>query len=315
MTVQYPLVLVAAVLVGAGLTAGYLLVERRRGRRLTAAGFTTTRRRGRHLPWILLIVGATLLTASLARPSGIIAVPRAAGTVMVVVDVSASMAADDADPTRLDAAVAAASALVEAQPDTVDVGVVAFSGGALTVQQPDADHTLALAALERLSPEGSTSLSAAILGALGAITGEQVVLAEDGTAPDLGYWGSATIVVYSDGEDTGPAARAAAAGGPATAGVHIDTVGVGTVEGTTLEIGDYRVTTALDEQQLEELAATTGGSYTPLSDASEQALQVELRLSSVEQTIELTGFGALLAVLLLVAGWAVAVARTGRLFG
>ena len=71
--------------------------------------------------------------SALARPQATIAVPRVAGTVILAFDVSNSMAADDVAPTRLAAAQAAATEFVEAQPDTVDIGVVVFG-------QRRADH-------------------------------------------------------------------------------------------------------------------------------------------------------------------------------
>ena len=79
----------------------------------------------------------------------------------------------------------------------------------------------------------------------------------DAPPPDLGYWGSATIVLLSDGEDTGGPDAVAAAELAATAGVHIETIGVGTVEGTTIEVDGYQVATALNEELLTEVAETT----------------------------------------------------------
>ncbi|MFT4052704.1 MAG: VWA domain-containing protein [Microbacterium sp.] len=313
MTVQHPLALLAAVLVAGALVAGYVVAERARVRRLRAAGLEPPARRGRHAAWILLIAGAGLLVVSLARPEASVPVPRAAGTLVIVVDVSASMTATDADPTRLEAAIAAAQELAAAQPDTVDVGVVAFSGGALTAQVPSADHSLAVDALGRLTASGDTSLGEAILGALSTITGQTVAISDDGTVPDLGYWGSATVVVYSDGEDTAQTDPLEAATLAQSAGIHIDTIGVGTTTGTTVEIDGYTVATALDEATLTEIAETTGGTYQALVDAQPGAAAVDLRLTIQDETIELTALFALAALLLLAIGWAVAIARTGRL--
>ncbi len=85
------------------------------------------------------------------------------------------MAATDVAPSRLEAAKKAATAFVDAQPSSVDIGVVAFQTGALTTDQPSADHTQAAAAIQRLQIAGGTSLSAAILTSLSAITGKTVV--------------------------------------------------------------------------------------------------------------------------------------------
>ena len=148
------------------------------------------------------------------RPAASVPVTRAAGTVIVAVDVSNSMGATDVAPTRLDAAKKAATAFVEAQPSSVDIGVVAFENGGLTTDQPSADHAAAQAAIGRLRVTGGTSLADAILTSLSAITGKTVALGKDGKVPNIGYWGSATVVLFSDGEDRGSAdATEAAADG------------------------------------------------------------------------------------------------------
>src|SRR6185503_3229546 len=128
------------------------------------------------------------------------------------------------------------------QPSTVDIGVVAFGQGALTTQLPTNNHGDTIAAIKRLAIAGGTSLGQAILGSLTAIVGKPVGLPEqsvDRPAPDVGYWGSATIVLLSDGENTNGPDAVAAADVAATAGVHIETVGVGTVAGTTIEVDGF----------------------------------------------------------------------------
>ena len=223
-------------------------------------------------------------------------------------DVSNSMAAEDIAPSRLAAAQAAAVEFVRAQPSTVDIGVVAFGQGAQTTQLPTAEHEAAIAAINRLNVAGGTSLGQAILGSLTVIVGKSVGLPDPtGTTPsaDLGYWGSATIVLLSDGEDTGGPDAVAAAELAAAAGVHIETIGVGTVEGATIEVDGYQVSTALNEELLTEVAETTGGSYHRAENA--QALgavykSLDLRIHTENESIELTGAAVLVAVLLLTAG-------------
>ena len=68
-------------------------------------------------------------------------------------------------------------------------------------------------------------------------------------------------MLLSDGEDTGGPDAVAAAELAAAAGVHIETIGVGTVEGATIEVDGYQLATALDEELLTEVAETTGGTY------------------------------------------------------
>ena len=79
-------------------------------------------------------------------------VGRSAGTVILAMDVSNSMSANDVAPSRLAAAQQAAGAFIDAQPDTVDIGVVGFDQGALTTSLPSADRAAAKAAVADLRP-------------------------------------------------------------------------------------------------------------------------------------------------------------------
>lgn len=321
MTVLYPSLLVyAIVLVVAGVT-GYVLLQRRRAATRQAFGLGGGRTGvRRHLPYALFLAALALLLGSLARPQGEVPVPRASGTVILVFDVSNSMAADDVAPTRLAAAQAAATRFVRAQPDTVDIGVVIFGQGGLLTQPPTDDHAKVEAAITRLTTSGGTSLRQAILSALTAIVGQPVEVPEEGATaqPDLGYWGSATIVVFSDGQDTaGPDATAeAAAALAAAAGVRIDTVGIGTARGTTIEVDGYQVATALDEEQLVAIAATTGGEYHPAGDTAaldDIHRSIDLRITTQPEFIELTALFGGAALLLLTLGGLLMIRWYGRI--
>ena len=82
----------------------------------------------RHIPPAVFLGGLTLLLVALARPEVTVTLPRVEGTVVLAIDVSGSMNADDLEPTRMEAAKVAARTFVENQPRTVLLGVVAFSG-------------------------------------------------------------------------------------------------------------------------------------------------------------------------------------------
>lgn len=320
MSFRYPLVLVVAVLVTAAAVAGYVLLQRRRTAALTAAGFgsLTGGRLRRHLPYALLLVALPVLLTGLARPQADLAVPHVAGTVVLAFDVSNSMSAKDVTPTRLAAAQAAATGFVAGQPSSVDVGVLVFGDQALLTQAPTDDHAAAVAAIDRLKASGGTSLGQAILVALGTITGKAVSLPADGQAPpSLGYWPSATIVVFSDGQDTGSGPDVeAAAEVAAAAGVRIQTVGVGTAAGATVEVDGYQLGTALDESLLTTVAQTTGGAYHPAGDAAALAdttKSIDLRLTTKKEPIELTAPFAGIALLLLFAGGLLGTRWHGRI--
>jgi len=323
MRFMYPVVVVVAAVVALGLAAAYRWLQRRRAGALAAAGLTRggTGRAGfrRHLPPLLFLAALTLLMVGAARPQATVAMPRAAGTVILTFDVSNSMAAKDVEPTRLAAAQAAAITFVEAQPDTVDIGVVAFGQGALTTQLPSDDHEATIAAIKRLTTAGGTSLGHAILGSLTAIIGQPVSLPDpDSEAPpaDLGYWGSATIVLLSDGEDAGGPDAVAAAELASDAGVHIETIGVGTARGTTIEVDGYQMATALNEELLTQVAETTAGSYHRAEDADDLGAiyrSLDLRITTKEELVELTGAAVGIAVLLLTIGGLLMINWFGRI--
>ncbi len=124
---------------------------------------------GGRLPAALLLVGLTVLVVALARPQGAVDLPREEGTVILAFDVSGSMAATDLQPTRMEAAKAAAKAFVQRQPSSVVIGVVAFSDSGIAVQPPTNDQAAVLAAIDRLTPQKGTSLGQGILASLNAI--------------------------------------------------------------------------------------------------------------------------------------------------
>jgi Mg-chelatase subunit ChlD len=315
MTFTSPLILVAGLLGTVALAWAAVVSARRRTAALEAAGIAARGgRRGGFGIW-LTIGGLAVLVVAAAGPTAMVPVPRAAGTVVLAIDVSNSMAAEDVRPNRLAAAQRAARAFVQAQPDSVDIGVVAFEQGALTTARPDPDHSVALAAIDRLKVTGGTSLGAAIMASLSAITGRQVTLGRDGEPPpDIGYWPSATIVILSDGQNQGPDVEKAAEAAQ-RAGVHIHTVGIGTTAGATVKVDGYHLWTALDEETLTLIARTTGGEYHPASDAARLdgiADSIDLRLTVSDEPLPLAGGLIVLALALLTGGAALTVLRSGR---
>jgi len=322
-----PVLLALGLLVAAGLAWAAVAAARRRTAALAAAGVAAGgpgrgRARGRGV-WFT-IAGVAVLAVAVAGPAATVPVSHAAGTVILAMDVSGSMAATDVAPSRLGAAQQAAVSFINAQPQSVDIGVVAFQQGGLEAALPTADHATTVAAVRRLTAGGGTSLGDAILASLSAITHKTVAIGQNGDAPDIGYWPSATIVLFSDGQDEpgaeggagGPDTSAAAAAAVAEkAGVHIDTVGVGTTAGTTVDVDGYHVFTALDAATLMSISQATGGKYHPASDASELngiASSINLRLTVTNQPLPLAGAFIALALALLAAGAVLTVTRTGR---
>jgi Ca-activated chloride channel homolog len=336
MTFANPILLAVGLVVAAALAWAVVAAGRRRAAALASAGVATADgKRGRLTGVWLTIAGIAALAVATAGPTVTIPVSHASGTVILAMDVSGSMAATDVAPSRLTAAKEAAQAFINAQPASVNIGVVAFEQGGLEAAVPTADHATALSAITRLNPGGGTSLGSAILAALSAITHKTVSLGANGSVPDIGFWPSATIVLFSDGGDSGGGASsgsgasgAGGAGGAGAtsdtsaaamiaqrAGVHVDTVGVGTAAGTTVDVEGYHLFTGLDDANLKAISQATGGTYHPASDASQLngiASSIDLRLTVTNQPLPLAGAFIALALVLLAAGAVLTIARTGR---
>lgn len=330
MTMFSPSMIVIAVLVTGAAVTAYVMVVRRRSAAMRATNFSltaTTSQLRRHLPYALFLAALPVLLIAVARPQANLKLPHIAGTVILAFDVSNSMGADDVKPSRLAAAQQVANGFVDAQPDTVDIGVVIFGQDGLAIQQPTNDHGAVRAAIQRMDVSGGTSLTQAIVAALTAITGKSVQLpndsgqvpsdqAQDQPAQDLGYWGSATIVLLSDGQDPQPERAQAAAELASNAGVRIETVGIGTTKGTTVQVDGYQVATALNEDLLTRIATTTGGAYHPAGDAAainQIHKSIDLRLTTKAQPVEVTALFALAGLLLLVAGGLLMIRWHGRI--
>lgn len=282
----------------------------------------------RRVPAALFLAGFAVMAVALARPQGVLSLPREEGTVILAFDVSGSMAATDLSPTRLDAARTAARDFVERQPPSVLIGVVAFSDSGLTVQAPTNDPAPVLAAIDRLAPERGTSLATGIRASLNAI-------AAAAAGPSVDYYSNrspaptpeptpvppgthapAVIVLLTDGENTVAPDPADAAQAAADRGVRIYAVGLGSPGGTTLDLGGFKVHTQLDDATLRQVARVTGGAYFGASD--EQSLRsvydnMDTQLVVRPEAIEITSIFAGASILILTVGGLLALLWMGRL--
>lgn len=116
--VAHPLLLVLALLLAAALIIGAILAVRRRSAALASAGALLTGRRTRQLGLWLSLAAVAVLAVAVGGPAAKLPVGRSAGTVILAMDASNSMSADDVAPSRLAAAQRAAAAFIDAQPDT-----------------------------------------------------------------------------------------------------------------------------------------------------------------------------------------------------
>jgi Ca-activated chloride channel family protein len=257
------------------LVATYMALQRMRPRyvvRFTDVDLLASvapRRSGwqRHVAAALLVAAVAALVVGLARPALTSRTPRQQATVMVTIDTSASMAATDVSPTRLDAAKAQARTFVTRLPSGIKVGVVQFATAASVVAAPTTDRSTVLAAIDGLQEGEGTATGDAIDLALQAIKSLPVA-ANGKPAP-------AVIVLLSDGSPTvtstdgSPVAAAdSAAQAAGAAGVPIDTIALGTAEGTVTVQG-RTIPAPSDPQTMAQLASDSRGSTFTATDRHE----------------------------------------------
>jgi Ca-activated chloride channel family protein len=181
-------------------------------------------------------------------------------------------------------------------------------------------HPDVIRSIDRLSVGGGTSLGQGLVTSLGVIAGrpvtiDQEALASDAGQVDIGYFGSATVVLFSDGEERSQPEPVSVAEVASVAGVRIHTIGIGTEAGKVISVDGFSVATALDSELLAELASITDGTYHGANDAAGLAAaaeKVDLRFKLVAQHTEITALFSAAGVVLLLAGALLSVLWFGR---
>jgi Ca-activated chloride channel family protein len=232
----------------------------------------------RHLPPLLFLVSLALMITAIARPAAVVRLPSQHETVILSMDVSGSMRAKDVEPDRLTAAQAAAKAFVKETPRSTRIGIVAFAGTASLVQAPTQNRDDLISAIDRFQLQRATAIGSGILVALKAIfpdaefdlrgsnpRGDRKQQANakqpDKPAAAPGTYGSAAIILLSDGQPTTGPDPIEAARMAAERGVRVFTVGVGTPNGEILVGEGWSMRVRLDEETLKGIAKITGGEY------------------------------------------------------
>jgi len=152
-----------------------LLLRRRKKGALNYANLTLVRRAigvtgwRRHVPPVLMLGALTILIIAIARPTAEVSLPSTRATVMLAMDVSGSMRAADVNPSRIEAAQAAAKQYVKDQPKDVLIGIVAFAATAFLVQNPTTDRTSLNAAIDRFELQRGTAVGSGILVSLSTL--------------------------------------------------------------------------------------------------------------------------------------------------
>lgn len=249
----------------------YLVLLRLKGR--VALRFTNTgvlnrvvgaqRRWTRHLAVAMSLASLVALGLAYANPLGTERQPRERATVVLVVDTSLSMSAEDVEPSRLEAAKAAAGTFVENLPDSFNVAVVALSGRPSIVVPPTTDRGVTQRAIAALELADGTAIGDSIDAALRAV--DQAPPGEDDEEP-----APAMIVLLSDGASTEGAAPDQAVSRAKGRDIPVFTIAYGTQNGF-VDIDGQRENVAPDAATLERIAVETGGRSVDADDAESLA--------------------------------------------
>jgi Ca-activated chloride channel family protein len=243
----------------------------------------------RRIPAALLLVGAAALLVGFARPRASVSVSTQEATIVLVLDVSGSMAADDARPTRLGAAKAVVRQFLAKLPHGYRASLVTFSDGEAVVAPPTHDMTLVDTALERAKtgPQGT---------ALADAVGRAVRVATSVQGSVKGKRPPATIVLLSDGGQTaGRVTPQQAAAAARKAHIPVNSVLVGTPDGVVRQklVGGYveQIQVPAQPQTLQAISRLSGGRFlsSPRAvDARSIYSELGSRVGSRKKTVEVT---------------------------
>lgn len=250
---------------------GYVWMERRPTKYVVTftnvsvlAGVATRSRSWRrHALAALLLSAIALLCVAVARPKMTLAATSDRATVVLVLDVSGSMAAKDVKPTRLDAARDAIKRFLETLPDPVRVGVIAFSNTPEVITAPTSDRDQVRAGLDSLLPQYGTAIGDAVSRAAELV--HDATAESDGSVPETkeGEPRPGAVIFLSDGAQTqGLLSPAQGAEKAIRLQVPVYTVSLGTDTGV-IEITRFNETRSIpvppDRETLAQIAEATDG--------------------------------------------------------
>jgi Ca-activated chloride channel family protein len=280
------------------LIAIYIVMLRRRRVGLRYSSLTLVRaalprfaRWRRHLPFALFLLALTSLILALVRPVQIVTVPTGQATIILALDVSGSMRQRDIQPSRLEAAQAAALSFIQRQKPNTQIGLVAFAGWAELVQPPTTDQEALQIAVESLTTARGTAIGSGILKSLDAIAEIDPNVApsvsdpsrdEQATPVPKGAFAPDIIVLLTDGVATTGPVPVDAAQQAVDRGVRVYTIGFGTAAGSSDfggggffggggggggRGGGFR--RGIDDATLKQIASMTDAKYYEASSAGE----------------------------------------------
>ena len=286
----------------------------------------------RHIPPFLLWLALCCALIGLARPKAQVTLPADFLTLVMAMDVSRSMLAQDVPPSRIEASQTAAKAFLNDLPSNVRVGIVSFAGSAQLVQDVTDQKDDLLAAIDRFQLQRGTATGSGLWLSLATLLpeagialesvvyGQEFVLSNGGggarpldskpkpekkelkTMP-VGSYTAGAIVLLSDGRRTTGPDPMEAAQYAANRGVRVYTVAFGTPDGFIPGMEGYTFYTRVDEETLQAIAKVTGGEFFKASNADDLKMiyqKLSSRFSLEKRETEITALFVLGSVFLIV---------------
>lgn len=218
----------------------------------------------RHLPFVLRMIAIALLIVVLARPQSTNSWQNSSTEgidIMLAMDISTSMLAEDLKPNRLEASKDVAASFINGRQND-NIGLVVFAAESFTQCPLTIDHTVLLNLFKDIQPgiiQDGTAIGLGLANAVSRIKDSQAK--------------SKVIILLTDGvNNTGEIAPVTAAEIAKSFGVRVYTIGVGT-QGeapypipTAFGIQYQNIPVEIDEPALKQIAATTGGQYFRATD-------------------------------------------------
>lgn len=229
-----------------------------------APGATSWRVYLRHVPFVLRMVAIAVLIVVLARPQSTNSWQNSTTEgidIVMAIDISTSMLAEDLKPNRLEAAKDVAASFINGRPND-NIGLVVFAAESFTQCPLTTDHGVLLNLFKDIQPgiiQDGTAIGVGLANAVSRIKDSQAK--------------SKVIILLTDGvNNTGQVAPVTAAEIAKTFGIRVYTIGVGT-QGeapypipTAFGVQYQNIPVEIDEQVLKQIASTTGGQYFRATD-------------------------------------------------
>lgn len=206
----------------------------------------------RHLSVMASLLALASLVVAYAQPTALTNVPRERATVVLTIDVSRSMRAQDVAPSRIEAAQVAAKEFVDMLPATFNIALVTFSGTTAMLSAPTLDHGAVKRAIDTLQLAPATAIGEGIYTSLDAL----MYAPPDPDHPDEPAPGA--IILLSDGYTNIGIDSAVAAQDAKEQNVPVYTIAYGTPGGYVYEEG-VRVPVPVNHAELAKVAQISGG--------------------------------------------------------